>query len=129
MSSSATASTSTALVTAGGGAAAPVLPNATCLVQCARLAIEQDKPINLDYYTDTATDGAHIGEDPATKERVLFKSKDAFTSRIQKLYKVPATSAPDSPFDHIILTENSIYVVSGKIQKRKVNLAALQADD
>ena len=26
----------------------------------------------------------------------------------------------------IILTENSLYIVSGKIQKRKVNLASLQ---
>jgi len=28
--------------------------------------------------------------------------------------------------DFIILTENSLYIVSGKIQKRKVNLASLQ---
>lgn len=121
---STTASSSTATPSTS-----PVLPNATCLVQCARLAIEQDKPIQLDYYTDTTTDEAYIGEDPATKERVLFKNKDAFTSRIQKLYKVPAGTAPESPFDYIILTENSIYIVSGKIQKRKVNLAALHMDE
>jgi hypothetical protein len=37
---------------------------------------------------------------------------------IKKLYK-----AGD---DFIIVTENSLYIVSGKIQKRKVNLASLQ---
>ena len=104
------------------------LPNATCLVQAARIAIQQDKPIQLDYYADTGSGSAYIGEDGTTKERVLFKSKDAFTSFIQKLYKVPATQAADSPYDYIILTENSLYIVSGKVQKRKVNLASLQMD-
>jgi hypothetical protein len=46
------------------------------------------------------------------------KSKEEFTSLIKKLYK--------SEDDFIILTENSLYIVSGKIQKRKVNLASLQ---
>jgi hypothetical protein len=41
---------------------------------------------------------------------------------------VPATQAADSPYDYIILTENSLYIVSGKVQKRKVNLASLQMD-
>jgi hypothetical protein len=111
-------------------AAAPVdaLPNATCLIQAARIAIQQDKPIQLDYFTETGNGAAYIGEDGTTKERVLFKSKDAFTSFIQKLYKVPATQAADSPYDYIILTENSLYIVSGKIQKRKVNLASLKMD-
>lgn len=131
--SGAAAATATAVAAPSTGTpAAPsadVLPNSTCLIQASRLAIQQDKPIQLDYYADTVTGNAYIGEDGATKERVLFKSKEAFTSLVQKLYKVPATSAADSPFDYIILTENSIYIVSGKIQKRKVNLAALQDEE
>ena len=96
------------------------LPNPTCLVQASRLAIQQDKPIQLDYYHASATSKAFLGEDPETKEKVLVKSKEEFTSLVQKLYKVGD--------DYIILTENSLYVVSGKIQKRKVNLAALQGE-
>ena len=99
------------------------LPNATCLVQASKLAIQLDKPIQLDYYVATATGKAFLGEDSESKDKdkVLVKSKEEFTSLVQKLYKVGD--------DFLILTENSIYVVSGKIQKRKVNLAALQADN
>ena len=97
--------------------AADAFPAPTTLLQAAKLAIEQDRAIMLDYYRQTANATAFLGEDPETKERILVKSKDEFTSLIKKLYKVGE--------DFIILTENSLYVVSGKIQKRKVNLASL----
>jgi hypothetical protein len=112
-----TATPTTAIATAT--ATTEPVPNPTCLVQAARLAIQQDKPIQLDYFVATANKTAFIGEDGETKEKVLIKSKEEFTSHIQKLYKVAE--------DYIIITENSIYIVSGAIQKRKVNLAALQA--
>ena len=102
-------------------AAAPeAIPNAAALLQAARIGIQQDKPIQLDYYVPSANAKAFLGEDPDTKEKVLVKSKEEFTSLVQKLYKVGE--------DYLILTENSIYIVSGKIQKRKVNLAALQGE-
>jgi hypothetical protein len=106
--------TSTAAVTT---VSADAFPAPTTLLQAAKLAIEQDRAIMLDYYRQTANATAFLGEDPETKERILVKSKDEFTSLIKKLYKVGE--------DFIILTENSLYVVSGKIQKRKVNLASL----
>ena len=95
-----------------------ILPNPTTLLQASKIAIEQDRAIMLDYFRQTANGTAFLGEDPESKERILVKSKDEFTSLIKKLYK-----AGD---DFIILTENSLYIVSGKIQKRKVNLASLQ---
>ena len=98
-----------------------ILPHATTLLQAARLAIQQDKPIQLDYYVDTATNRAFIGEDPETKEKVLVKSREEFTSLVSKMYKVGD--------DFLIMTENSIYIVSGRIQKRKVNLSSLQGDE
>ena len=104
--------------TSVGATATEVLPAPATLLQAAKLAIEQDRAIMLDYYRQTANATAFLGEDPETKERILVKSKDEFTSLIKKLYKVGE--------DFIILTENSLYVVSGKIQKRKVNLASLQ---
>ena len=99
-------------------APAEILPAPATLLQAAKIAIEQDRAIMLDYYRQTANATAFLGEDPETKERILVKSKDEFTSLIKKLYKVGE--------DFIILTETSLYVVSGKIQKRKVNLASLQ---
>jgi hypothetical protein len=91
---------------------APILPAPQTLVQAAKLAIQLDRAIQLDYYVDTATNRAFLGEDDEAKEKMLVKSGDEFTSLIQKIYKVGD--------DFIILTENSIYVVSGKIQKRRI---------
>jgi len=99
-------------------AAAEPTPAVQTLVQAAKIAIEQDRAIMLDYYRQTCAGTAFLGEDPTTTERILVKSKEEFTSLIKKLYKVGE--------DFIIVTENSLYIVSGKIQKRKVNLASLQ---
>ncbi len=97
-----------------------VLPSATVMLQAAKIAIEQDRAIMLDYYVQTVNGTAFLGEDSENKDqRILVKSKEDFTSLIKKLYKVGEE-------DLIVLTENSLYIVSNKIQKRKVNLAALQ---
>lgn len=115
-----TANTVATAATAAAGKS-DIVPTATALVQAARLGIQQDKPIQLDYYVDSAQGKAFLGEDAETKERVLIKSKEEFTSLVQKIYKVDE--------DILILTENSIYLVNGKIQKRKINLAALHSEE
>jgi hypothetical protein len=79
--------------------------------------MEQDRAIMLDYYRETAAGTAFLGEDSETKERVLVKSKEEFTSLVKKLYKVGD--------DLIVATENSLYIVSGKILKRKVSVPLL----
>uniref|UniRef100_A0A6C0KN21 Uncharacterized protein n=1 Tax=viral metagenome TaxID=1070528 RepID=A0A6C0KN21_9ZZZZ len=116
-SNTATIASAASAATSSAASAADILPGANTLLQSAKLAIEQDKAVMLDYYRETAEGTAFLGEDPETKERILVKSKEEFTSLIKKLYKVGD--------DFIILTENSLYIVSGKIQKRKVNLASL----
>lgn len=94
------------------------IPSAQTLLQAAKLAIQQDKPIQLDYYVDTYTNRAFLGEDSENNEKMLVKSGEEFTSLIQKIYKVSE--------DFIIITENSIYVVSAKMQKRKIKAPALR---
>lgn len=96
-----------------------ILPHATTLLHAAKLSIQQDKPIQLDYYVESATAKAFIGEDPDTKEKMLVKSNEEFTSLIGKIYKVQE--------DFIIMTENSIYIVSGKIQKRRINATQMRS--
>ena len=98
-----------------------VLPHPTTLLHASRIAIQQDRPIQLDYYVESATGKAFMGEDPETKEKMLVKSNDEFTSLIGKIYKVQE--------DFIILTENSIYIVSGKIQKRRINATQMRSVD
>ena len=112
------ASTTNTAAPAAAAGAAEHLPSVQTMLQASKIAIEQDRAIMLDYYRQTHAGTAFLGEDPDTKERILVKSKEEFTSLVKKLYKVGE--------DFIILTENSLYVVSGKIQKRKVNLASLQ---
>lgn len=94
------------------------IPAAQTLLQAAKLAIQQDKPIQLDYYVDTFFNRAFLGEDSENSEKMLVKSGEEFTSLIQKIYKVAE--------DFIIITENSIYVVSGKMQKRRIKAPALR---
>ena len=98
-----------------------ILPHPTTLLHAARLCIQQDKPIQLDYYVESATNKAFIGEDPETKEKMLVKSNDEFTSLIGKIYKVQE--------DFLIITENSVYIVSGKIQKRRINATQMRSVD
>jgi hypothetical protein len=117
-----TPSPSSAVASVAPAVAAPVekLPSATTLVSAAKLAIQKDMSIQLDYFVDSADNKAFLGEDAQTSEKMLVKNSEEYTSLIQKIYK-----AGD---DFIIMTENSIYIVSGKIQKRKIQASTLKGD-
>jgi hypothetical protein len=93
------------------------LPNEKVLSHAAKLAMENDKPILLDYYMDTKLGRAFLGEDAETKEKILVKNPDEYTSPVQKMFK-----AKD---DYIIMTENSIYIVSGNIKKKTISSAGM----
>ena len=94
------------------------IPSPAVLTLAAKVAVQQDKPILLDYYLETATGKACLGEDNDTKEKVLVKNVEEYTSLIQKILKANE--------DYLIITENSIYIVSGKIQKKKIAMASLK---
>jgi hypothetical protein len=106
-------------ITLASGAAASAalateinLPNDRTLKHAARIAIEQDKPILLDYFNDTHDGKAFIGEDETSKEKMLVRSEDEYTSLIQKILRVAE--------DYIVITENSIYIISGVTKKKKI---------
>ena len=96
----------------GGSIQTTEIPAEKTLVHAARIAVEQDKPILLDYYNDTKNAKAFLGEDPDTKERILVKNAEEYTSPIQKIFKAAT--------DYIVMTENSIYIVSGAIKKKVI---------
>lgn len=103
---------------AAPASAPPVIPNERVLIHAAILAIKEDRPILLDYYIDTKPGGtAFLGEDKDTKERILVKNNEEYTSPIQKLFKVKD--------DIIVVTENSIYIVSGSIVTKKISSASM----
>ena len=101
-----------------GGSVNIELPNEKVLSHAAKIAMEQDKPILLDYYMDTKLGRAFLGEDAETKEKILVKNPEEYTSPVQKMFK-----AKD---DYIIMTENSIYIVSGAIKRKTISSAAMR---
>ena len=98
------AATSSA-TTAATASTASILPKPVTLLQAAKLAMDQDKPILLDYYRESATNAAFLGEDPESKDKILIKTKDDFTSIIKKLYR------PEADGDYITLILINIGVI------------------
>ncbi len=99
------------------------LPSGPLLLQAAKLAINQDKPIQMDYYVETSQGKAFLVEDSEDKKnRVLLKSRDEYTSLITNIFK------PSDADDYIVMTENSIYIISGKVLKKRLPLASLSQE-
>lgn len=88
------------------------LPSDVTLKHAAKLSIVDDKPIMLDYWTASLDKKALIGARD-NGEKLLVKSEDEYTSTVQKFYK--------SATEYIIITENSIYIVSSEIPTRKIS--------
>jgi hypothetical protein len=89
------------------------LPSDVTMKHAAKLAIVDDKPILLDYWTASLDKKALIGAKEATGEKLLVKSEDEYTSTIAKFYR--------SGTEYIVITENSIYIVSNEIPTRKIS--------
>jgi hypothetical protein len=88
------------------------LPTDITFQHASKLAIVEDKPILLDYWTDSLDKKALIGI-RESGEKLLVKSAEEYTSPIAKFYK--------SGSEYIIITENSIYLVSSDIPNRKIS--------
>ena len=88
------------------------LPSDVTMKHAAKLSIVDDKPIMLDYWTASLDKKALIGAKD-NNEKLLVKSEDEYTSTIQKFYK--------SGTEYIVITENSIYIVSNEIPTRKIS--------
>ena len=90
------------------------LPGATTLKNASKLSIQEDKPIMLDYWMDSCDESTSVMIGVKTNdEKLLVRSSEEFTSPISKIYKVGD--------DYIIMTENSIYIVSSKIPTRRIS--------
>lgn len=88
------------------------LPSDVTLKHAAKLGIVEDKPIMLDYWTSSLDKKALIGI-RENNEKLLVKSEEEYTSSIVKFYK--------SGTEYIIITENSIYIVSSDIPNRRIS--------
>jgi hypothetical protein len=97
---------------ATGAGASYRLPSNLCMNHAIKLAIVEDKPIMLDYWTASLDKSVVIGVGE-NKEKLLVKSEDEYTSTISKIFKVET--------EYIIMTENSIYIVSNDIPTKRIN--------
>lgn len=88
------------------------VPSATVMAQAAKIAIEQDRPIYLDYYNDSVEKKCCIGIQDTTK--FLVKSQTEYTSPIESISRIKEENV------YIVMTENSLYVVSAAIPVKKI---------
>ena len=89
------------------------LPPTALWEHLSKLAIVEDKPIMLDYWTDSLDKNVLIGVKKENNEKLLVKNAEEYTSPISKIYKTNEC--------YIICTENSIYLVSSSIPTKHIN--------
>jgi hypothetical protein len=87
-------------------------PSNNCLQHCIKIAVLDDKPIMMDYWSSSKEDKVLIGV-RENGEKLLVKSEDEYTSPIEKIYKVEG--------EYIIVTENSLYIVSASIKTKRIS--------
>ncbi len=88
------------------------LPESTTLQHATKLAIVEDKPILMDYWTASLDKSALIGV-KSDNEKLLVKSEEEYTSPIAKIFKVGR--------EYIVMTENSIYIVDLAIPTKRIS--------
>jgi len=105
-----------ALVSAAASApASSRLPSDGTLRQAIKLAIVEDRPIMMDYWTGSIEKTVMIGvKNDESKEKMLVRNAEEYTSPIQKIFKVEQ--------EYIVMTENSIYLVDVGIPTRSISV-------
>jgi hypothetical protein len=109
---STTAGTTTTATPASTNVNGYRLPENSTLQHAVKLSIIEDKPIMLDYWTQSLDKTVLIGV-KESQEKLLVKSEEEYTSPISKIYKVST--------EYIIVTENSIYIVDVNIPTKRIS--------
>jgi len=88
------------------------VPSATVMAQAAKVAVEQDRPIYLDYYNDSLEKKCCVGVQGTAK--MLVKSDTEYTSPIETIMRIKEEKA------WLVLTENSLYIVNADIPVKRI---------
>ena len=88
-------------------------PSLHTLKEAAKIAIQDERPIMLDYYNDSKTKKVKIKKTP-NGETIIYKDPDEYTTPLSKLFKIEK-SKTKLGVDIIALSENSIYIIHSKI--------------
>ena len=88
------------------------LPSDTTMQHACKLSIVDDKPIMLDYWSCSLDNKGLIGIRD-NDEKLLVKNEEEYTSPVSKIYGINE--------ELLVVTENSIYIVSSKIPKKRIS--------
>lgn len=88
------------------------LPCEDAMKAAVKIAMVDDKPIMLDYWT-LSLDGKIIIGVKENGEKMLVKNSEEYTSIIQKIYKVEN--------DYLICTENSLYLADTSCPTKRIS--------
>ena len=87
------------------------MPHQTTISNACKIAISEDRPIMLDYWTQSTQSECFIGV-RENEEKLLVKNEDEYTSPISKIYQVNN--------EYILTTENSLYIVHKDIATKRI---------
>ena len=91
------------------------LPGNNTIQHAFKLSIVENRHIMMDYWTASLEKKVVIGvkTNEGTKERLLVNSQEEYTSPISKIFKIDD--------EYIIMTENSIYLISKDVSTANIN--------
>ena len=82
------------------------------MAQAAKIAIDQDRPIYLDYFNDSVEKKCCVGVQGPSKR--LVKSDTEDTSPIESIMRIKEEKA------WLVLTEHSLYIVHADIPVKRI---------
>ena len=86
------------------------MPNAKTLLQAFKLSIQVEKPVETYFYVDSCKGNVYICANETDK--IIYKNHNEHTSPVSNIYKTEG--------DYLIVTENSIYILSGTTKVAKM---------
>lgn len=86
------------------------VPSQTTLSAAANLSIRIGKPVCFYFYLDSCNNKVKIGTN--NNDKVIYKNNEEHTSPISNIYK--------SEGEYLIVTENTIYVISSGVKVVKL---------
>jgi len=93
-----------------------ISPHAATLLHASSIALEQDKPIMLDYYLSSTCQQAKLVK-TQDKDTILYKNNDEYTSPLKKVFQIDASETENGK-DIICMSENSVYIVHSNILQK-----------
>ena len=92
---------------------ATITPHDATMKHASTLAIQQDRPIMLDYYYPSMRKECKLVK-TQDKDTILYKSNDEYTSPLKKVFQIDG-SATQTGKDIICISENSLYIVHSNV--------------